>query len=304
VGRFIQGLGAGACAALWRSIFRDTYSGEDLAKYSSYLVIFMMFILPSAPVLGGYLQTFYGWRANFIFMLGYGAIAILGIIFLFGETNKEICPSKVTMSTTKSNYLELLKSPIFMGTAFSVFLSYGTLFCWFVIGPILVIDILNFSPEEFGWMTFCSAFIAYSACACLNSRYVKRFGMSNMLRFGWSVMILSGLVMFFGWLVYSINIWVIAGPIFLFYFGATFIWPNAFAVAFTPFGHIAGYAGALYGFMQVGGASALSGLLAYLPDENQSIFALIIIIASSSAWALYEVVNKMNKSQAVNQKHM
>src|SRR5687767_13480962 len=36
-GRFIQGCGAGACASLWRSIFRDQFAGEDLAKYSSYL---------------------------------------------------------------------------------------------------------------------------------------------------------------------------------------------------------------------------------------------------------------------------
>ena len=30
-GRFVQGAGAGACAALWRSIFRDSFKGEELS---------------------------------------------------------------------------------------------------------------------------------------------------------------------------------------------------------------------------------------------------------------------------------
>src|SRR3989338_6223909 len=71
LGRLIQGCGAGACAALWRSIFRDLFTGEELSKYGSYLVVFIMFIIPAAPLLGGYLEEFYSWRACFAFMTLY-----------------------------------------------------------------------------------------------------------------------------------------------------------------------------------------------------------------------------------------
>ncbi len=43
-------------------------------------------------------------------------------------------------------------------------------------------------------------------------------------------------------------------------FGGTLIWPNSFAGAFAPFGKIAGYAGALYSFMQLGGGAGLGWL--------------------------------------------
>ena len=58
-GRFIQGLGAGAGASLWRSIFRDSFEGAQLAKYGGYLSILVAFIVPAAPTLGGYLQTYF-----------------------------------------------------------------------------------------------------------------------------------------------------------------------------------------------------------------------------------------------------
>lgn len=68
------------------------------------------------------------------------------------------------------------------------------------------------------------------------------------------------------------------------------IWPNAYATAFTPFGKIAGYAGALYGFMQVGGGAVIGGIISHLPAANQIPLALVMLIASLLAWLVYEVV--------------
>ena len=45
-GRLIQGIGISAC--LWRSIFRDTFSGDELAQYASYATMVVMFVIPGA----------------------------------------------------------------------------------------------------------------------------------------------------------------------------------------------------------------------------------------------------------------
>src|SRR5579885_2667431 len=89
-GRFVQGCGAGACAGLWRSIFRDVFTGEELAKVGSYFVIFITFIVPAAPAVGGALQQHFGWRSTFTFMLVYTAIALIAVIFGYKETNQHI----------------------------------------------------------------------------------------------------------------------------------------------------------------------------------------------------------------------
>lgn len=295
-GRLIQGCGAGACAALWRSIFRDVFTGEELAKYGSYLVVFIMFIVPAAPVLGGYLQGFYGWRACFAFMSIYTLVALFAILWGFKETSQHHHIERLKLSYLAKTYSTLLTSRIFMGITFCTFLSYGAFFSWFVSGPILLIKNIGISPVAFGWITFFGGGAAYALAGWLNGRFVKRFGMPVMMRFGWCVMILSSTLILVSQLFFNLTLWGIVAPVILFYFGSTFIWPNAFATAFTPFGKIAGYAGALYGSMQIGGAAALGGFMSYLPNETPLSLGLVMLGSSVASWLIYEYIVAANKS--------
>ncbi len=288
IGRFVQGCGAGACAGLWRSIFRDIFTGEQLAKYGSYFAIFVMFIVPAAPVLGGYLQQYFGWRANFIFMSFYAVISLLTIIFWYKETSQHHHMEKLRWSYIATTFHKLLTSRIFMGVTLCTFLSYGALFAWLTAGPVLLIHTVGLSPLAFGLITFLGGGVAYASAGWLNGRLVTRFGMSNMMRAGWIIMIFSGLLMMAGKIFVGVNAWVIVIPITLFYFGSTLIWPNAFAIAFTPFGQIAGYAGAAYGFMQLGGGAVMGGIVSHLPTTSQMPLAIIIIVESILAWLAYE----------------
>jgi len=106
---------------------------------------------------------------------------------------------------------------------------------------------------------------------------------------GWGIMIASGLMMLAGYSLFGVSPWGIIIPILLFYFGSTLIWPNAFATAFTPFGHIAGYAGSLYGFMQLVGGAIMGSLAAQLPETDQRVLAVIIIITSLTSLLIYRV---------------
>ncbi|MGI4851069.1 MAG: multidrug effflux MFS transporter [Janthinobacterium lividum] len=195
VGRLIQGLGAGACTCLWRSIFRDVFTGEDLARSSSYLNIFIIFIIPSAPLLGGYLQVLFNWRANFVFMTGYTLVALAGMIFIFKETNQTYHVSKLKTDYIVKNYALLLKNRFFMGLSLSTFLTYGAFFSWFVIGPVLLIEKIGISPSTFGWLSFCGGAVACALAGYINGQLVKYLGMTFMMRVGWSIMILSGMLM-------------------------------------------------------------------------------------------------------------
>jgi hypothetical protein len=97
--------------------------------------------------------------------------------------------------------------------------------------------------------------------------------------------------------VFDLTLWGLVVPVILFYFGSTFIWPNAFATAFTPFGKIAGYAGALYGSMQLGGAAALGGLMSYLPNETPFSLGSLMLVASICSWLIYERVVLAHKAE-------
>ena len=85
VGRLVQGLGAGAIAVLWRAMMRDLFSGDELAKYSSYLVPVIVGIMAVAPLLGGYFQHYISWRASFVFLLLYAIVSSLLILWQYKE---------------------------------------------------------------------------------------------------------------------------------------------------------------------------------------------------------------------------
>lgn len=286
-GRLLQGSGAAAGAALWRSIFRDQFQGGDLAKYSSYLGTIIVFIVPSAPLLGGYLQTFFGWRSSFTFMCLYVALTMLIIAFIFKETSKHHHISKLSIRFALSAYKELIFSPSFVLPSLACCFTYGAFFAWLVTGPILLIKQVGISPVFFGWLTFLSAGITYSLASTLNGMKVKSWGSSKMLAIGWSLMIGSGVALAFCQFLFGLTLWGLAIPVIFFYFGSALIWPNTFAAAFTPFGHIAGYAGALYGFLQLGGGAFFSGVMSYLPDVSVYPCSFVMTITAAIAWIIF-----------------
>lgn len=52
----------------------------------------------------------------------------------------------------------------------------------------------------------------------------------------------------------------------------------------TPFGDRAGYAGALYSLMQLGGGAVISSIATFLPDKNPVAIGLTICFCGICAW--------------------
>ena len=186
-----------------------------------------------------------------------------------------------------SQYKELMLSRAFMLPALACCLTYGSFFAWFVTGPVLLIKQVGMSPVSFGWLTFFSAGITYSLASLFNGRKIKLWGSCRMLAIGWGLMIGSGVVLPLLQFFFGLTLWGIAIPLLFFYFGSALIWPNTFAAAFTSFGHIAGYAGALYGFLQLGGGAVFSGVMSYLPDENIYPCSVVMTLSAVAAWLIY-----------------
>lgn len=302
-GRFVQGLGAGAGASLWRSMFRDKYHGDELAKFGAYLSVGIIIVMPMAPTLGGYLEEWFGWRSCFQFLLGYTFLAILAVLFFYQETNIHRHPERLNLTFFRKTFHRLLKSPVFMGYAACVFLTYGGSFSWYTIGPVLLIETAGLTPVEFGWICTVGGFIAMGIGGFLNGRLVTRYGSTTMLQCGWLIMFLSGVLMLITYWMYGVH-WLSISICFItFVFGSTFLWTNAFAAAFTPFGDIAGYAAALYSFIQIGGGAVIGSFAAFLPDDNQFPLALIFILCPALSYLIYrkvivptQMVEKVKKS--------
>src|SRR3990167_11487235 len=77
-GRFIQGVRLATVWSVGRALLDDAFQGKELVIVSGHFGMALAAMPACAPTIGGYIQHFWGWRANFITLLG----LIVGLIFI------------------------------------------------------------------------------------------------------------------------------------------------------------------------------------------------------------------------------
>lgn len=300
IGRFVQGLGAGAGSSLWRAVFRDSYTGDDATKHVSYLSVVTTAVLPGAPILGSTLTSLWGWRSIFLFLVIYILLTLYVITFHFEESNKEANPKHLSLSFLKGAFTKLITSPVFMGYCLCSFLCYGAFFSWLVVGPVLLIETLGLTPMEFSWFALLGGGGAAALSSYINGRIVPTVGTRFTLHLGFILMITAGALMISSYYMFGVTLWGALVPIALLCFSLSFMWAGLFTSAFAPFGHIAGYAGALYSAFQLGGAGILGSFLAFLPDDTPLPLGLIFLAAPGSAFLLYRFAILPREKKAIS----
>lgn len=283
--RFMQGLGLAACLAMVRSIMRDCYNSTRMAKMYSYLSIFMEGSTLFAPIIGGVIQTFYGWRMNFHFFTLISSLCFVIILFFLPETNKN--KLKFNFYTFFLDSRNIASDKNFMIYSLSATLAASGVYIYLSISPFLYENYFNLSPTKYSYTVFAvSAMLILGAA--LNSRLINYFNLNWLILIGGSCMLSSGLVMLFLMPFTKIHLFFILFPTFLFMLGASLIFPNALAGALNHYALKAGIASSLYGTSQLVGASLFIYLVSY---SNQNLplslalvygaFGIIVMLTTS-----------------------
>lgn len=269
LGRLIQGAGAGAISSLWRSIFRDRFKGPEMAKYASYVMITVTFVMPAAPAVGGFLQKNFGWSANFVFLTAYSAILLVLISTLYKDPEDLELKSSFKLNESLASVKRVFMNSTFLRYTSINFIAYGAIFSSIVITPVVLIDIVGMAPEKFGSMMLGISASSMALAGFVNSRALKKYSPLDMLKFGFYIMLLSGIMMILLYFIEGTNIISVAIPLWLFLFGSSFIWPNSIAKCFEAVKEGSGIVGAAYTFMQQSGGSIIGSLASFMHDTNQ-----------------------------------
>lgn len=292
LGRLLQGLGAGAGTTLSRAILRDTFTGSSFAKFASYLAVVGVVIMTSAPIIGGYIQQYIGWRYSFITLSIYAAV-ILGLVFCkLDETNQHQHRDNIKWQNILQSVKTLSQHATYWRFVVVILCTYAGIMAWATASPILLIDALGFKPVVFGWLAVLSG-LSYMIGGITNGRVVERIGSEHMLFVGLLFMLVASLIMAGFALFGVINAWVIIAPIMIYTCGMGFTFANAFAGALSPFPKIAGLAGSVTGFMQIMGGAVGSTIMASTPTMTQLPLGLVLTIVSAlSLLALVPVLRQ------------
>jgi len=282
-GRFLQGAGAGAGAAIFLSVLRDVYEGDRLAKISSFLGISRVLLLASAPLIGGYLLHYFNWQACFTFLIIYAAMCLVGTLFFFTETNLKKIPHEVTIKRIAKNVWGLLTHPVFMSYTFCVMLAFGGILAWLTTLPFLLQDVVKLTPIQFGWICAISG-LFFIVGGVLNALFVEKCGLRKMLIIGLIIMFCGSVIMLIFGLMGIVDTVVIMVPVIIYILGSSFIFSNAYAGAMQPFAKMAGTTAAVFGFLQILGGAISSALMSMVHTYNQIPLAIILLLSAAIAF--------------------
>jgi DHA1 family bicyclomycin/chloramphenicol resistance-like MFS transporter len=120
-GRILQGIGLSAGMVIGRATIRDLYGEQGAAQIIAGLSVVMTLLQAFAPIPGGYLQTWFGWRANFAAVAIWAAIALVLIVrYLPPTTVAEFGQPQIGSALAKAMltaYRKLIKTRRFLAYA-------------------------------------------------------------------------------------------------------------------------------------------------------------------------------------------
>ena len=255
IGRTIQALGACCASVLSRAIARDLLSGEALTRALAFIMVAMSAAPGFSPLIGGLLDTTFGWRSEFFAVAVFGAIVALAYYRYVGETHRADANVSIHLPAILRGYWDLLTDLRFIAPAGAIGLFMGALFAMFSGTPRVLIDGLGFSPVQLGLFSAGTVFVVFGS-GMAAPRLAKKIGHARATVVGLAIAAVGSalLLLLAHWV--TPTIWSYLIPVTIFLGGFGMVAPLGTATALQPFGDRAGLASALLGFLQMAGAAA------------------------------------------------
>lgn len=171
--RLLQALGACSGVVISAAVARDRYDHQESARVLSTLLTLRGLGPILAPIAGGAIVTFWGWRAIFWALTGFGVVLGLTILLTLPETRPEAVAERARTESPFRAYAEVLRNPRILGYLATNGLNFGCMFAWIAAAPYLIIGAYRVPALYFGWIFALNA-AGFMLASQLNRRLLKR----------------------------------------------------------------------------------------------------------------------------------
>lgn len=278
-GRFLQALGAAAGPVLGRAVVRDVYGPNRAAQALSYVAMAMALAPAVGPVLGGLVTQAFDWWANFLLLLLFGVIALVGVAVFLPETNRYRDASATEARRLLANYRQLLSSREYLGFVLIVSGGYGGIFSFISGSSFALIGGLGLSPLAYGF-SFAGAIMGYMIGSFASARLYGRVKLETLIGLGCLAMLLGSALGVLLALSGILTIAAVVLPASILFLGCGLVMPNGQAGALRPYPRLAGSASAMLGFLQMGSAALLGILVGHLQDGTARAMMLSMFLSA------------------------
>jgi MFS transporter, DHA1 family, multidrug resistance protein len=286
--RFVQGVAGAGGIVIARSCARDLYSGPELTKVFSLLMLVMGVAPILAPILGGQLLQFVSWRGIFVFLFILGLVMIFAVGFRFPETLTNQNRAKGGLQNTLTTYRGLFNNRLFMGYAVIQGLVSGAMFAYISGSSFVFQEIYHVSPQQFSLifgmnaagLIFASQITGRLAGSVSEIKLLKFALVSAVLG---STMLLTGFLLNAGIVPIIISLFIVISSVGI-------VNPTCTSLAMQSQGRNAGSASALIGLLQFLIGGAVAPLVGIAGDQNPLPLGIVIMVCEIGAIIMFLVM--------------
>ena len=191
--RVLQGATAGAGIVISRAIVRDLFDGAAAQRLMSRISMMFAAAPIIAPLIGGYLQEWFGWRSVFVFLFVAVALLCLACWRYLPETLPMERRQSMNPLFLAKNYWRVLSSGSFLLIACGMSLNFAGHFVYILSAPVFLMRHLGVSETGFLWL-FVPAMAGTLTGAWLSGRFAGKYTPRQTLMRAYLVMGLAALL--------------------------------------------------------------------------------------------------------------
>jgi DHA1 family bicyclomycin/chloramphenicol resistance-like MFS transporter len=274
-------------------VVRDLYSQDKAASMLGYVTMGMSVVPMVGPAIGGVLEGYYGWQANFWLLMASGVALWLLTWIDLGETAPRAGGG---FRDQVRQYPELLTSRRFWGYCGASAFASGAFFAYLGGAPFVGAQVFGMDPATLG-IFFGAPALGYLVGNGISGRYSQRFGIDRMILWGAVGQVAGlGVLLVLTLLGYTSH-WLFFGFITFVGLGNGLVIPNATAGMLSVRPHLAGTASGLGGSMMIGGGAALSAMAGWLLSFGGGALPLVMLMVASGAASVTATVLTIRRNR-------
>ena len=242
LGRLLQGFGAAACRVVSITMIRDKFTGKEMARTMSLIMMTFIMVPALAPLFGQLILLFANWQAIFFLLFIFAFCSLLWLHFRLDETLAPENQIPFSINNLKSGIVETLKHPVSLPYTLAAGIMFGS-FVGYLSSAQQILQ-LQYQTDELFALYFAVLALSLGSASFANSKLVMIFPIEKLCKLALSTLSVLGTLFFIYALSYQGEPPLWAFMIYLimtfFCFGILFGSFNTLAV--QPLGHIAGVA--------------------------------------------------------------
>lgn len=261
--RGLQGCSAGAGRVVGQALVRDCYNGPEAQRLFANIAMVFSLAPAIAPIVGGYLSAYVGWRSIFI-MLSVLTLALFAASArALPETLAVERRQPMRLMPILRNYLRAVRNVQFLFAIMAVGFAFSGFGLYIASAAKFIITILGLPETAFGWLFL--PFIGGMVCgSMISSRFAARIDPARLIRIGMAIMS-AGALLNLGYNIFFVAAvpWAVV-PIFIYGLGMSMAMPGMTVVTLNTFPGMRGLASSVQSAVQMLIFATASGVVAPL----------------------------------------